>query len=397
MPAIPQRRLIWTGYLGFALIGVYVTAIGPGLPGLAARTHIPLSQAGTLLTALFAGGLITSAAAGHAMDRYGRKPLLIAGSLVNALGCLLLPLARSWPEALVCGVLLGIGDSILVVGWQVVFVDLHPEASGAALSRLNVYFGLGALLGPALAAASIWVVGDFRYALWCAAAGQCLTALITLRSLDERRLSKAGAAVDQGFRQVLRLPLLQVLFALLALYVALEAGLGAWTYSYLHAMQTYSVGFSSAVASGYWLALTAGRALSPFALRRLDDRALLVWSCGFAALGGLLLTIAADRAAVAAPLILLEGLAFGPIWPMTLAVATTARPRAAGAVSGLLATAGSVGGIFGPWLQGVLFGAGVYQGMAFVLAGAGVMALLALVALRSGSVAPALDTAELSG
>src|SRR5690242_15489897 len=139
---------------------------------------MPLDQAGTLLTALFAGGLVTSAGAGRAMDRFGRQPLLVAGSLTNGLGALLLSLAGSWAAVLGAGVLLGVGDTMLVVGSHVLFADLYPTASGAALNRLNVCFGLGALAGPALAGLSLIAAGDIRYALWLVAVGPAVAALL---------------------------------------------------------------------------------------------------------------------------------------------------------------------------------------------------------------------------
>jgi fucose permease len=83
------------------------------------------------------------------------------------------------------------------------------------------------------------------------------------------------------------------------------------------------------------------------------------------------------------PWILLLGIAFGPVWPLAFAVATHEFAVEAGAVSGLLAAAGAVGGIAGPWLQGLLLvQRGVYAGMGFTFAASLLMACCALAALR---------------
>jgi fucose permease len=377
------RRLTWLGYFALTLVGVYVAALGPGLPSIAAQAHIPLSAAGSLFSALFAGGLLTSVLAGRAMDRFGRRPVLITGMLVNGVGCLTLSLASSWWQMLLGGVLLGTGDSMIVVGTHVLFADIFAGATGAALNRLNVFFGIGALSGPALAGLALVAAGDIHPVLWFVAAGQGLGALVLARA---KLPPAAGASHGEsmGFGRLARLPLLWALALLLFFYVGLEVGLGNWSFTYLHAPGGFSVFSASLLVSGYWLALTLGRALGPFALRRISDPQFLLAATLCASTMALLLVILAGWRIAAAGCILLVGLSFGPVWPMSFAVAADAFPESTGSISGILATAGSVGGLAGPWLQGILLlQHGVHWGMGFTLAGSAATLLLAAAALRA--------------
>ncbi|HLZ70440.1 MAG TPA: MFS transporter [Dehalococcoidia bacterium] len=392
------RRLTWAGYFGFVLIGAYISAIGPGLPSIAARAQMPLAQAGTVLTAIFAGGLVMSPVAGRAMDRLGRRPLLIFGCAVHAGGCLGLSLARSWPQVLASGVLMGVGDSVLVVGYHVLLAELYPHEGGAALNRLNVFFGVGALLGPALAAASLGLLGDIRYVLWLVSASQ-IGAIAVLLSLRVPGRAAPPAVHGGGLGGALRRPLFWWLALLITLYVALEVGLGNWTFTYLH---RGGVGDTAAsiVTSGYWLGLMLGRALSPAVLKRLREPALLAAvSLASLALSALLFAGAGWRSGGAVEIMLL-GLAFGPVWPLAFAVATREFAAQAGAVSGLLAAAGSIGGLAGPWLLGLLLVEhGAYAGMVLICAASAGMAGCALLALRGLSVtrAPARTAAIAHG
>jgi fucose permease len=382
------RRLSWTGYYTLTLVGIYIAAIGPGLPSIARHAGIPLDQAGTLLTALFAGGLVTSIGAGRATDRFGRRPLLVAGCLVNGLGALLLSLAGSWAAVLFAGLLLGIGDSTLVVGSHVLFADLHPGASGAALNRLNVFFGVGALVGPALAGLSLLLAGDIRFAFWLVAVGQAGAAVSFLRSRFPAPIASDEEA-PLGVRQLVRRPLLWWLALLIFVYVGLEIGLGNWNYTYLRSAGGIGVGAASLLSSGFWLMLTLGRALSPLALRRLSEPGYLFAACCAAAVLALLLVGVAQSRPAGAVCILLLGLVFGPIWPVTFAVGTSEYSQGAGAATGLITTAGSIGGLVTPWLLGVLLGIGPRPAMALVLAGAAAMALLA-GAVRRALASPTL-------
>ncbi|MGI8551523.1 MAG: MFS transporter [Dehalococcoidia bacterium] len=375
--------LKWLGYGGMLLIGIYISALGPGLPSIAARAHVPLAQAGTLFTALFTGGLLVSIGSGHALDRIGRRPILVAGTLVHGLGCLALSFATNWPEALAGGVLLGIGDGTLVVAYHVVFADLARDGAGAALNRLNAFFGIGALLGPGVAALSLLAAGDIRYALWLVAAAQGCAALLLMIVPVPALPHVTGEGEAGRMRDLLRRPLVQLLALLLFLYVGLEVGLGNWTYTYLHERGGFGVATASLLTSGYWLSLTLGRALSPFALRRLSDPHFLLLSTLVAAGSAVALVLLAGWRPAGALCILLVGFGFGPIWPMAFAAGAGAFRQGSGTVSGLLATAGSIGGLLGPWLQGLLLlQHGARWGMAYTLAGCAGMTILAAAALR---------------
>ncbi len=353
------------------------------MPGIAARSGVSLALAGTLLTALFAGGLIAAVGAGRAMDRFGRQPLLVLGSLANGLGCLSLAFALNWPQALSAAALMGIGDATLVVGYHVLFADLYPQSSGSALNRLNVLFGVGALVGPALAGISILISGDIRYVLVFVALAQAAGALVLVRSAFPALRADPHGAAELGLRQLVRLPLLWLLALLLFLYVALEAGLGGWTYTYLHQDHGFGVVVASLLTSGYWVGLTLGRLFSPLALRRTSNLGLLAVVTGGTALASILLVACAGWRPGAAVCIILVGLGFGPVWPLVLAVSADVYRHGAGAASGLLTAGGSVGGLVGPWLQGVLLHRGAYLGLAFTLVGsAGMFALAALVRHR---------------
>jgi fucose permease len=380
----PARRTVWTGYASVLALGVYISALGPGLPAIAARTHEPLAQAGTLFTALFSGGLATSAIAGRLMDRIGRRPVYVAGILSNGAGLAALALATSWPEALVAAFFVGVGDAVVAVGSHVLFTDLYPDGIGAALNRLNVFFGIGALSGPALAGFAILALGSVRAALFGVAALQALIALSLLRAPVPAQHGHAAGSTE-GWRILLPRPLLWLLGGVIVAYVGLEVGLGDWAYSYLRA-GGFGVAAASVSTSGYWLMLALGRAFCPLLLRRHSDLAVLRLATAGAAAAATMLVLVAVARPAGTPFLWLLGFCFGPIWPLTFALGAAAFPRGFGAVSGLLTTCGAIGGLGGPWLQGLLLHVGARQGMAFTLAGcAAMVALVALAARRSAT------------
>jgi fucose permease len=81
--------------------------------------------------------------------------------------------------------------------------------------------------------------------------------------------------------------------------------------------------------------------------------------------------------------VLLAGFGFGPVWPVTFALAARAFPAVAGSAGGLLAMIAAIGGLSLPWLQGaIIAGAGPTAGIGVTLAGCLVVAGLAVASRR---------------
>jgi fucose permease len=175
-----------------------------------------------------------------------------------------------------------------------------------------------------------------------------------------------------------------LLAVLLLVYVGIEIGLGAWAFTYGREAAGVSATAAALLSSGFWCALTLGRLASPPALQRLAPETLLVVGPLTAAAGSLALVLAGDVPAVLVLGVLLAGFGFGPVWPVTFALAARAYPTAAGSASGLLAMIAAAGGLVLPWLQGaIIAGVGPTAGIAVTLAGCLAVAALAAAVART--------------
>src|SRR5262249_10233685 len=172
-------------------IGVYTALLGPALPELAARSGVPLGNAGAFFTGLFGAAMLSTVVTGRALDRFGRRWPLVVGLALNGAALALLPLAGSPLAFYALAVLLGLGDGAVVVSVHVLVAEISPDAEAAALNLLNVLFGVGAVLGPALAALVRTLNGD--QVLLFAAVGALQLALAWRASRavsDEWRIAK---------------------------------------------------------------------------------------------------------------------------------------------------------------------------------------------------------------
>ena len=166
----PIRLGIRANMAQFGLL-VGVNALVGGMVGQE-RTVLPLLaedefglQAFTgTLTFIVAFGTVkaaTNLVAGALSDRYGRKPVLVAGWVVGVPVPILLIIAPSWAWVIVANVLLGVNQGLTWSTTVIMKIDLAgPERRGLAMG-LNEAAGYGAV--ALTAAATGWIAA--RYGL----------------------------------------------------------------------------------------------------------------------------------------------------------------------------------------------------------------------------------------
>jgi len=160
-PTGPSLRLgLRENAAQFALL-VGVNALVGGMIGqertvlpLLAEEEFGLTAFTATLTFIAAFGAVKAATnffAGTLSDRYGRKPVLVAGWLIGLPVPLLLMWAPSWSWVIVANVLLGINQGLTWSTTVIMKIDLvGPERRGLAMG-LNEAAGYGALALTALA------------------------------------------------------------------------------------------------------------------------------------------------------------------------------------------------------------------------------------------------------
>src|SRR5262245_9768551 len=169
MNKLSARGTMASSCARFFALGLLTAAIGPALPDLAARSGSGLAAVGAVITALFLGALVSLLVAGPLNDRLGQRPVLLAGVVLLALGTLGLAASHELSLMLACAVVAGLGHGAIDVSTNVLIAEVFATRSAAALNLLNVFFGLGAVAGPAVAGLTLRLWGTALPALWLGA------------------------------------------------------------------------------------------------------------------------------------------------------------------------------------------------------------------------------------
>jgi fucose permease len=347
------RRTLLVAWLSIFVIGMLSGAVGPLLPILAARLALPVEALGALYPALFAGALTAQLVGGWVAERIGLRNLVVLGTGLLTFGILGLTGSPTLPLLLAAASLAGLGQGAIDVSSNVLIAAVFPrERVVSAVNLLHVAFGAGAMLAPVIATAAAARLGSPMPALHLAGALGIATMLLGARMLLDA--PAAHGSGGPGATGLYRSPALWLLALIMFLYVGGEMGVGGWTARYLERTSDLGAGPIALVVSAYWAALTGGRLAGAVLGARLSASTLLLWSVSGSLLGAAMVLLGGGGVAATVAGTLVLGVAYGPIFPTAVVLATERFPAAAGRAVSVLVSVSSVGGMALPPLQGVL-------------------------------------------
>ena len=350
-----------------------------GLPEMRARLRIDLAEQGTVFLLLFLGILLATAIAGPLIDAIGNKWILVASSVLVAAAMAGFAFAHSFAGAALSAVLLGMGGGGLNTATNVLVSDLYAEERGPMLNVLGIFYGIGALCIPLLAAV---IAGHFSIAqllLFCAVLAAACAVLLLVMTFPK-------VSGQQGFLwpealKVAGYPGVLVLGALLFCQSGNEASIAGWTSTYV-GDAGLRARTATLILAGYWTALMVGR-LIVARLLKFRGKAELVLASGVGALLGAVILLATRTEWMLVAGVVVIGLSYAGVFPTALAIAGDRYRKMAGTVFGLLFVIALIGGMSFPWAVGQISQAvGVRFGMIVPLAGAAWICLLAIVIVR---------------
>jgi fucose permease len=350
-----NRSILVLTCLVFLALGLMTAALGPMLPDLAKQTGSTLAAIGSVFTALFLGALISQIISGPLGDRLGMGVVLWGGMVLLAVGSLGVCFSPWLPLTLALAFLAGLGHGAVDLGANLLVATAFGEKNVSAVNLLNMFFGVGAFVGPVIASVTLRLWSTAVPAMWVSAIMLLLLLpfLNGLRSVAATATAHPQPAVRVG-DGIYRSPLLWLLGGLILTYVGTEAGIGGWTTTYMVRTTPLLMDQAAMVTAGFWLALTAGRMVSAAIGLRVPSVHLLGASLMGATLGAGLLVVSLGVPALSIAAVLLIGFSFGSVYPTVMAIIASAFVQGPGKAASVVAAMGSVGGMVLPWLQGIV-------------------------------------------
>lgn len=331
--------LIFAAILAIFIYGMIAAMLGTILPDLSDRFHLRPTQNGTIAFAQALGLMIASVGVGPLLDTQGDKIGLILGLACIAFALFLLPRSQGFRPIVLLMFLLGIGGGIVVTGANALVSGVSETHRATALNLVNLFFGLGGLATPFIAA-NLFKKNWVRL---------CYTvASLTVVTLIVQAVSPMPApAGPSGFvfanaGTVFGQPLLYLLGLFLFLYITCEVGVWNWLPRHLIAQGIPESRALNILSLGFALGLLIGRVgVSPILIRVPAVEVTLAASIAMAITTFLMLRTNKPSAAFA--LVFIAGVSMAPVFPTTLAIVGTAFPRMSGTAIGFVITCGWAG------------------------------------------------------
>ncbi|MEA2719428.1 MAG: transporter, family, tetracycline resistance protein [Candidatus Eremiobacteraeota bacterium] len=196
---VPLLAITFVDVLGF-------TILIPILPFYAEHFGASPTTIGAIYATLAVCSLLSSPFWGRLSDRIGRKGVLIAAQVAGLLGFSLLAAGTALWTIFVARAIEGLGGGGLGVTQAYVTDVTTPAQRARAFGLVGATFGLGFLIGPALA--GFLVRFGYQVPFWVAAGLAALTVVLTMVLLPESKGAVKTAPTIAEIRTSLRSPVL---------------------------------------------------------------------------------------------------------------------------------------------------------------------------------------------
>ena len=335
-PSRPLSRAVLT--LAFAATGVCVALPGALLPALLRQWSMHDARAGFLFFLAW-----TSSNLGALLVRGSRARALAIGCLRIAIAASGMAFGVGW-LGFVAWALYGLGLGMSMTAISLLQASRNAAARGRELNRLNLFWALGASLGPILAAHALQVRNV--HGAFLATAAFFLLVSLWAALMERDTASTAATQPTRTWPFSLRAwPL--VLVVLVALPGAVESSLGGWLATYMHRTSGV-IALTVSAGTCFWGGMLLSRAISSTALiTRIGERNYLLHSLQILTLGALLLLLVPAEPAIVIGAFL-AGFGLGPVYPLLLALALPYSENP------LIFAIGGLGSAILPWVTGIL-------------------------------------------
>ena len=359
----------------FLMLGISGGLIGTSLPALRTQFEVAPDQSGLFVTMHTLGAIVGLYSFGRLLDQRNSRQLIWLPLTLVAVGMLGVHISSTSTSVFIAFFTFGIGFGGVIMCGNVLVGRLFAPNASPQLNLLNVFFGVGGILGPQIANWSIaqnQVTLSFLLVFVSAALLIPFSFLIKIAPPDRSHAQAALRWTPHLWASLL--PFIAYMF----LYIGAEVGFSSWIYTRVSNLTPLDAAAASTVVSLFWIGLTGGRVVGSVLSRRLSDEVLLLGtSLGLTASVVLILLFPNDGT-ISAIATFAFGFMAGPMFSSALSIIGRMHPQNAGQISGVILALANFGPSVIPYLQGQV-GRGIDGGFVVTLAATTSLIVLALL------------------
>lgn len=310
--------LMLVTFLAFISIGFPDAVLGVAWPSIRETFDRPLPDIGFILFSSGTGYFLSGIFAGTAIERLGVGRLLAVSTSAVAIGLFGYAATPSFWTLLVAAVLIGFGSGAIDAGLNV-YASEHFSVT--VMNWLHAFFGIGAMLGPFIMAATLGAGASWRIGYVFVAsviAAMAVVFILTVRRWNDGAQQTGDPELRVSAREVLGLPLVWLHVVIFFVMCGLEASAGVWTATMMLGRFDASAGEAGLWTGIFWGSMALGRLLLAPLSGDLNP-ARLVQLCTIGVLAGSVLMTRDQQWVFQAGLIVF-GLSMAPLFPTLMSL-----------------------------------------------------------------------------
>ncbi|MBJ6360017.1 MFS transporter [Paenibacillus sp. GCM10012307] len=344
-----MRRLFVLSCGFYLLIGITSVILGPLLPTLLKHYERNYSDGGTLLFLQFIGFLVGVLVSPMISARLGRKTMLLIALISIAAAAAVIGFLPAWAWVIAMTLCIGFGSGMIESSIGAFTIEFAEQGKAVAMTKLDVYFGVGALLIPI--AASLYIRFDVWQFTFFSTSAITLVLMLLWMTMpaESSRLLRIQSAESPDVpaekkryhrKQIIVLTIFVVFFFV---YMGLELGLMNFLPSILIETTSVNESLASLSVTMLWVAMVIGRLFVGKIAESIRYIPFLLWST----LGTLFFTIAMlviSNEIATYLLIFAIGIFMSGLFSITLVYANSLIPGMTERTTSILIAAGGIGG-----------------------------------------------------
>lgn len=344
-------------FVMFAAFAMTTDSVGTVIPEIIREFDLGLTAAGAFQYSVMTGIGLSAIFLGFLADRIGRRASILLGLALFGASSALFAAGHAFGLFVALLFFSGLGIGIFKAGALALIGDISRSTRehAATMNLIEGFFGIGAIVGPAIVAASLQVGASWK-TVYLIAAALCAalvlgTVLAPFPPPQGSARSSDKADVRESFR-MLRDPAALFFSAALILYVGAEAAIYVWAPTYFGGYAGANAWLVGYVVSAFFVLRAGGRFLGAWLLTRLDWAVVLAVCSTFMAL--LFIAAVVGGRAVALYTLPATGLFMSVLYPTLNSTGINCFDRARhGSIAGLLLFFTCVGAVAAPLAMGL--------------------------------------------
>ncbi|NJK51189.1 MFS transporter [Candidatus Gracilibacteria bacterium] len=267
MPKSQSNYPAWLGvaiaFYAFISIGIAEGGLGVLLPSILNAYQLTPATVTFLFVSQVTGYIVAALTSSAIATRLGLAKMLLLSSIALGGALTLYAVAANWSIMVVMGTFLGLGIGLIDAGINTYIVS--DRRNEHLIGMLHAFYGVGALLGPAIATALLAQGLNWRLIYLVFAGLVSLLVAATFWAISVRyapmmvQVTSSQVNPWTNLKIALKTPVVLVMGLLLLVYVGTEASVGNWAYTVEYIGRSTPEIVAGYSISAYWLGLTIGR------------------------------------------------------------------------------------------------------------------------------------------